>query len=595
MKLQSLAVIFVIIILPISIIISSYTGNQIKTISLQTSYDSKLNTATYDAIKAYQINSLNDSTSDAATSKIRDIEASVDTFFNSVSENFKISEGDKDSIKYYVPALVYTMYDGFYIYTPLKNVINIDNTTQDRIKLKEGSKYQDGEKMYGLKPYVYYSCRYKPDDKSDFVITYSLDNYITIQGKVKGNNNTLEDWNIGGYLLDGVEENNNDITYNGIEIAKNEKISDNDLKENILDENINGDELPYRQINGTKYYYNSVNDEVFSIISGEKKLITNSKTKDYYKEKIQNNDSAYNYYKLAKAFTDKVRGNNTLASLTFADAYTEDGDNPIYKKYGSGDNNSNISLAGFTGTTNKIFAEDANNLIEDASSNFNEHRTAVIRYTLQRNLSVAITNFNNYTDSTTDFQMPTLSETDWYSIINNISMISFMQGISIGGKMYNGYSVVVNNKNKEVVEEGSIYITTEGNNEGTINQQYHKVNSEHIKNENSLEQGVFNINFERRSFIDRDTLETKYYYPKNHFACYECIVNNRNGVEETDILKYVKGLAASPNSNEKNIAKLYYMALGRERYSMNRTTYDIYANNLQDDGTTWKYCKLTTE
>lgn len=589
MKLQSLAVIFVIIILPISIIISSYTGNQIKTISLQTSYDSKLNTATYDAIKAYQINSLNDSTSDAATSKIRDIEASVDTFFNSVSENFKISEGDKESIKYYVPALVYTMYDGFYIYTPLKNVINIDNTTQDRIKLKEGSKYQDGEKMYGLKPYVYYSCRYKTNDGSDFVITYSLDNYITIQGKVGG-----EDWNIGGYLLDGVKENNGTITYNGIGIDQNETINNAQLKENILDENINGDGLPYRQINGTKYYYNNESEEVFSIVSGEKKLITNSNTKSDYQGKIQNNDSAYNYYKLAKKFTDKVRSNDTLKNLSFKDAYTEDGKNRICDKYNSGDNNSNISLAGFTGENNKIFAIDNNNLIEDASSNFNEHRTAVIRYTLQRNLSVAITNFNNYTDSSTDFQMPTLSETDWYSIINNISMISFMQGISIGGKMYNGYSVVVNNKNKEVVEEGSIYITTKEAGV-TTNQQYHKVNSEHIKqlNENSLEQGVFNINFERRSFIDRDTLETKYYYPKNHFACYECIVNNRNGVEETDILKYVKGLATSADSKENNIAKLYYMALGRERYSMNRTTYDIYANNLQENES-WKYCKLTT-
>ena len=575
MKLQSLAVIFVIIILPISIIISSYTGNQIKTISLQTSYDSKLNTATYDAIKAYQINSLNDSTSDAATSKIRDIEASVDTFFNSVSENFKISEGDKDSIKYYVPALVYTMYDGFYIYTPLKNVINLDKNESEKIELKQGSKYQDGEKMYGLKPYVYYSCRYKKGTDSDFVITYSLDNYITIQGKVEG-----EDWNIGGYLLDGVKENAGNINYNGRVRDIYEKINNNNtLTENILDEG----ELPYRQINGTKYY---TKDEVFSIISGEKKLITNDNTKTYYENKIKENDSAYNYYKLAYEFTKKVQTNNVLKDLTFQDAYTEDGEEQIYKKYNSNDN---ISLAGFSAST-KIFESVDGTQIEESDSNFNEHRTAVIRYALQRNLSVAITNFNNYTDSATDFQMPTLSETDWYSIINNISMISFMQGISIGGRMYNGYSVVVNNKNKEVVEEGSIYITTKGNGSTPI-PQYHKVNSEHIKGNASLEQGVFNINFERRSFIDSDTLQTMYYYPKNHFACYDCIVNYRNGVEETDILKYVKGLASG---TDKEIAKLYYKALGRERYSMNRTTYDIYANNLQNDGN-WKYCKLTTE
>ncbi len=173
---------------------------------MQTSYDSKLTTATYDAVKAFQINSLNDSTSDSATSKIRDIEASVETFFNSVSENFQISEGDKDSIKNYVPALVYTMYDGFYIYSPFKNTINLNSEADEGIKIKEDSTYEDGQYLYGLKPYVYYSCRYKPDTENDFVITYSLDNYITIQGKIKNNQGQLEDWNVSGYLIDGIRK-----------------------------------------------------------------------------------------------------------------------------------------------------------------------------------------------------------------------------------------------------------------------------------------------------------------------------------------------------------------------------------------------------
>ena len=53
MKIQSLAIIFIIIILPISLVLTSYTHNRVSTINMQTRYDSKLNDATYDALKAY--------------------------------------------------------------------------------------------------------------------------------------------------------------------------------------------------------------------------------------------------------------------------------------------------------------------------------------------------------------------------------------------------------------------------------------------------------------------------------------------------------------------------------------------------------------
>lgn len=91
MKIQNLAVIFIIIVLPISMILSSYTGNQVKTLRLQISYDSKLNNATYDALKAFQLNTMNSDTSDLANSKLRDIEASANTFFNSVASNFNMA------------------------------------------------------------------------------------------------------------------------------------------------------------------------------------------------------------------------------------------------------------------------------------------------------------------------------------------------------------------------------------------------------------------------------------------------------------------------------------------------------------------------
>ena len=64
MKIQNLAIIFLIIIIPISIVLSAYTQFQISTLNLQTLYDTKLTSATYDAIKAFQLNTANSTMSD---------------------------------------------------------------------------------------------------------------------------------------------------------------------------------------------------------------------------------------------------------------------------------------------------------------------------------------------------------------------------------------------------------------------------------------------------------------------------------------------------------------------------------------------------
>ena len=91
MKTQHMAVIFIIIILPISLILSEYVQNQVETIKLQISYDTKLSNATYDAIRAFQLNTVNSSTSDLTNSKLRDLETSINTFYNSISSNFKLA------------------------------------------------------------------------------------------------------------------------------------------------------------------------------------------------------------------------------------------------------------------------------------------------------------------------------------------------------------------------------------------------------------------------------------------------------------------------------------------------------------------------
>ena len=72
-------------------VLTIYVQNQIETLELQVSYDFKLRNATYDAVKAFQLNTINSGSSDLANSKMRDIEASVNTFFNSIASNFNMS------------------------------------------------------------------------------------------------------------------------------------------------------------------------------------------------------------------------------------------------------------------------------------------------------------------------------------------------------------------------------------------------------------------------------------------------------------------------------------------------------------------------
>lgn len=542
-------------------------GNQIKTLNLQTSYDAKLNNATYDAVKAFQLNTINSDTSEILNSKIRDIEASANTFFNSIASNFNMAGYNQDILSEYVPALVYTMYDGFYIYSKYTNTLDEKNYNEVTITDNEGnselitgsdkdlsindkldSTYKHGEKLSGLRPYVYYSCRYQYGE-NDFVITYSLDNYITIQGKIKVQGEGMQWVNDAGYLLDNiVKKDDGRIEYRGVEIKKDET-----LKENLLIDNQQKD-YEYVKINGVKYYKD--NNEWFTLMNG-----TRYPQKDFEEKTITNN-AGWRYYNDANEFTNRVKNKYNLGELRANYAkdengmsvveLSEDGERTEKSKFGN----------------DKIFDfENSNSSIEDPNSNFNQHRLEVIRYSIEKNLSLAIANYNNYAANIqTDFQMPKLQEDEWEKIINNVSVISFLQGLNIGGKVYNGYSIITNNKNKEVVNEDSIYMITNDN-------QYHRANDKDLVN-NTIEGGFLNIDFERKSLLNENGMAI-YYIPKvkgNNVitGCYTSIVNQTN-LEPTDnFYKYMEEVA---NKNGQ-LAKEYFTALGRERYSMYRVNND---------------------
>lgn len=120
MKVQSLAVIFAIIILPIVIIITYFINYEIKTIEQQNKYDTMLIDSTYDAMAAFELNTANEDLSGVADSLRSIIDASTNVFFNTLATNLGISNANIDHVRTYIPAILYTLYDGYYIYSPTR-------------------------------------------------------------------------------------------------------------------------------------------------------------------------------------------------------------------------------------------------------------------------------------------------------------------------------------------------------------------------------------------------------------------------------------------------------------------------------------------
>ena len=162
MKLQNLIIVFLAIALPIIIVLSVYTGLQVKTASLKSQYDSYLIDAAHETLIAYQMNTKNDEKeyTTIQDTKIRNIEAALNVFPSSLATSFGATGSSKSNTMTYIPAVLLTLYDGYYIYTPTKTADN-------------------GTFSHELKPYVYYTKEYTKGSRI-VTINYSLDNYVAV-------------------------------------------------------------------------------------------------------------------------------------------------------------------------------------------------------------------------------------------------------------------------------------------------------------------------------------------------------------------------------------------------------------------------------
>lgn len=549
MKLQHLVIIFLIIIVPISLVLSTYINGYIDTINRQSSYDAYLLNATYDGIKAFQLNTANNSYSTIGNSKIRDIEAAISTFFSSLATNLGLSGYSEDDVRQHVPAILFNLYDGYYIYS------NYYDT-------------ESGTYNYGLKPFMYYSCRYVKGSNYDFVVNYTLDNTISVIGIVNGNYVTRT-----GHLIldDGFTPDTEVLTENlitldnqGVDTSYTEASYQYTIYNNqkIYKENGIDDSTP----NQDRYFYYSS--------SYSKDYINDPATLEYLNNHLQGgnliSDSAIKYYEEGREFTEWV--NNNLSGITQQDAVDVDG-------------NKITSFSTNTGNEEIFVTSDANNPLQSGST-FNENRLSVIKYSIETNLVAAITNFANHSIIGYEFALPELSEIDWDKIENNISILTFLQGIPIGGKIYNKYCVVSNDTNKETVGNNSIYIIDS-------NGEYHKAGCKKLIEE--LNSGAVTIkgaypssDFERKTvsltgsdanagaqLSGTDSDAYAFFYPQisetysaTSSACYDCMVTVSDEYSTDDI---IEGYVTDNNGNVTNVSdlqKAYLTALARARYDL---------------------------
>lgn len=587
MKLQHLAVIFVLIIIPISLVMSQYIQTQIETIRIQTLYTKSLNTATYDALKAFQINSVNNKYSSLSDSKIRDIEASINTFYNSLGTSMKEYVSSKEDLSVFVPSILFTLYDGYYIYSSYNNVYSTTGTgDSERVQIQNSYNYKEG-----LRPYIYYSCQYKLNNGKTVIVNYTLDNAITVYGDFGNGYETKS-----GYLIDytkvkNINRANKTLTYgdSGTEIT----IAPESLKEHLItienaDEGITLErDYPYI-VYQNKKVYQDIDGSYFWYDNNKKTYLQSERAK--LEKYISDNGvgfksvSAFEYYDNACSFSKWLVENSGLSGVTQANIIQNDG--TVGAQNTKGELYLSVDTDNMDGNTKYIFnTTKSGNDPLISSSTFNIHRMAVIRKSIETNLTTAIANYNSQSGNTYEFVMPIINETNWYKVTNNVSIISFLQGMPIGQKYYNNYTVITNTKNEEVINEQSVYIMMQ-NSDG--NYEYHQPGCKELiekqKNNSSLQMTAYtDLSFIRQT-IKVNEVKTRYFYPQSRMGktttgCYNCIVNASGDYDIDSIISgkikdYYTGTILY-NANEiAAVRRAYLTGLARERQDLYKSNFN---------------------
>lgn len=503
MKLQHFTVIFIIIILPISFLLSSFMQSKIEEVNMKTEYNARISDSTYDAIKAFELNTNKENKKMTVKEKEKEVNYAIEIFYKSLANKFSSTGYNSNSLKDYTPVILFNMYDGFFIQSKYKNL-------------------QNNNYEYGLKPYEYYSCRYVKSNNYDFIVNYTLDNYIEVYGKV--DNEIVQK---SGYLIDirKIDENSKNRIDNG------------------------------EQIN--EIYYDDVKIE--------KELLSNYEIKEENNSVIQKeikyeSTTALEYYIESYKFTNWVI--EKLNDIKPKDAI-------------DGNTGEKVKFTVNTSIENEnIFEINDNNIPENRDSIFYMHKEAVIRKKVENSLITAIANYNEISTMNYEFVLPNLKESDWEKITTKVSMTSFVQGLSIKGKYYNNYATIVSNTNTELISNDDLIVLAKDGN-------YHMLNCKELISKLAVDEDFIVTAYSKQNLIRKklkieENETTYYYYPhitdstkKNYLNCYKCIANLSDVYDLDQVIngeiKDEGGNVLYDKDKLNKIRKIYFTSFAREK------------------------------
>ena len=332
MKLQHYAIVFLIVILPFSIICRSKMTNYSLMLKDQVRLNNVIDSATQDALD--MLVELNDEFQMLDLDERFDItqtlaEESVKSFFQTLAINFNmpyIHGTTENYFSMYVPAIVIVAYDGFFIYS-------VDDTPT-------GFSYQMSPKI----PYAYF------DEATGTLVHFTLGNYVTL------------------YTNDNVYKGNLTCNYKEEALALYNEWSALTLQE----------------------------------------LSESTKEMSVLIEALIQESNGLGY--------------SLVPNFLIPDSSGDSDTIPLLKDYDRLTDNQNTSE-----TTVAV------------ASKFHEIRRETIITLIRETLQQEINDHNTYASilgSTYDFALPQIANDEWTNSINDISVMSFIQGMKIGTNMY---------------------------------------------------------------------------------------------------------------------------------------------------------------
>ena len=504
MNLQAITVIFIIIFLPIILVSNFYIQREMDTITIQNSYDTKLLDATTDAISAFELNTANEDLALIPDSLRSICEASTNVFVTTLATNLGISSASKNKVLPYIPAMVFTLYDGYYIYSPTQQPKVAVNKDGVYVKVGDTGVRWDHDDVYVyepnadpttfsvsydppaygkmlyctdqnydpyknntikcttnpdaayfitdyiLKSFIPYSMQYKDTvtDKYDVTINYTLDNFISIKGTIKEGTEQIY-YSKSGYLINPDDISSIELGLDGYTMADLDTTStiskiSLDTIDKIIDDLVHDNKVCKIEFN------NGVIIDA-SEDSAETKNFQNTAL-------VKDNVAALKYYIKAYMFSCWVRDNlGDLSEANIQDSTRNLQDDFDIKQSGIDlQKNAKIFWNYGNDVTDTVFKTAGSWNVEDTDSNFIEHKRNVIKNSIQYNLNLAMAVYNAG-QGNEYYQMPVLSETEWDKLLSNVSLLAFMQGFPCGLKTYNNYALVTSTKNEIMTNKDDIY------------------------------------------------------------------------------------------------------------------------------------------